>query len=469
MKHTKHNSMLVLIFLLLICKFEYCYSNDAASCIEGERIALLQFKESLIDISNRLSSWNGFDCCKWEGISCSSTTGHVLKLDLHNPATHYDYYSNNRLGGEINHSLINLTHLNYLDLSLNNFFGIQIPEFFGSFKNLRYLNISSSGFVGNISTHLGNLSSLEYLHLGEALVAVPWYSNLATDNLDWLASLSFLKSLDMSGISIRHSEDWLRTINKLVSLSSLNLAHCHLNTTSPLSHVNSTSLISLDLSWNSLDSAIFPWLSNLTKLEHLNLGFNSLNSRNAFTGTLVPLCKLHNLVFMDLHFNNFQCSIPSCLGNLTSLTSLSLSGNSFTGSIPNTIDKLTDSIAALSDCLLDSLKVLYLDFNNFNGQLPNQLYKYKNMQVLSVSSNSFSGPIIESLGNLSMLQKLDISNNKFSGSVPSSLGELSNLEELYISNTSLVGFLSEFHFSKLSKLQTLRISSNLFVWNVSSN
>nr|GME12027.1 receptor-like protein EIX2 [Ipomoea batatas]GME20268.1 receptor-like protein EIX2 [Ipomoea batatas] len=307
--------MLVLIFLLLICKFEYCYSNDAASCVEGERIALHQFKESLIDISIRLSSWNGFDCCEWEGISCSSTTGHVLKLDLHNPTpypddieNYYDRlpsnYSSNILGGEINYSLINLTHLNYLDLSLNNFSGIRIPEFFGSFKNLRYLNISSSGFVGNIPTHLGNLSSLEYLHLGGAMDGAI-SNDLATDNLDWLASLSSLKSLDMSKILIQHSEDWLHTINKLLSLSSLNLANCFISTTSPLSHVNSTSLISLDLSFNSLDSAYFPC-------------------------TLVPLCKFHKLVFMDLNSNNFQGSIPNCLGNLTSLTSLLLSDNSFT-------------------------------------------------------------------------------------------------------------------------------------------
>ncbi|XP_019171289.1 PREDICTED: receptor-like protein 12 isoform X3 [Ipomoea nil] len=538
MKHTKQNIMLVLIFLLFICKFEYCYSNDVASCVEGERIALLQFKESLIHTSNRLSSWSGLDCCEWEGISCSSTTGHVLKLDLHNPATLSDgdlenywshhvlpsNYSNKCLGGEINHSLINLTHLNYLDLSLNNFSGIRIPEFFGSFKNLRYLNISSSGFFGNIPTHLGNLSSLEYLHLGEALVSVPSYNDLATDNLDWLASLSSLKSLDMYGVSIRHSENWLRTINKLVSLSSLNLAVCDINTTSPLSHVNSTSLISLDLSADRLDSAILPWLSNLTRLEHLNLGDNSLNSSlleifepfpslkvldlsfNIFTGTLVPLCKFHKLVFMDLSSNSFQGSIPNSLGNMTSLTSLDLSSNSFTGSIPNSLgnmtsltsldlssnsftgsipntigslcrlqvldlslNQLTDSIVVLSDCLSDSLKELYLDSNNFIGQLPNQLYKYKNLEVLSLSSNSFSGPIMESLGNLSMLRLLDISNNKFSGSVPSSLGELSNLEELDISNNSLVGFLSEFHFSKLSKLQSLYISSNLFFWNVSSN
>nr|GMD13720.1 receptor-like protein EIX2 [Ipomoea batatas] len=466
MKHTKHNIMLVLIFFLLICKFEYCYSNDNASCVEGERIALLQFKESLIDISNRLSTWSSLDCCEWEGISCSSTTGHVLKLDLHNPTTptlddfanYYDglpsNYSNNCLGGEINHSLINLTHLNYLDLSLNNFSGIQIPEFFGSFKNLRYLNISSSGFVGNIPTHLGNLSSLEYLHLGKALYGVI-SNDLATDYLDWLASLSSLKSLDMSGISIRHSEDWLRTINKLVSLSSLNLAHCDLNTTSPLSHVNSTSLISLDLSWNILDSAILPWLSNLTRLEHLKLRENSLNSKNIFTGTtLVPLCKYHKLVFMDLSFNNFQGSIPICLGNLTSLTSLDLCDNSFTGSIPNFLGNLTSLIS------------LNLRYNSFTDSIPNTIGNLTSLTYLSLSVNRFTGSIPICLGNLTSLTSLDLSDNSFTSSIPNFLKNLTSLTFLSLSYNSFTGSIPH-TIGSLCRLQVLDFSLNKLTDSIS--
>nr|GMC99834.1 receptor-like protein EIX2 [Ipomoea batatas]GMD00536.1 receptor-like protein EIX2 [Ipomoea batatas]GME07489.1 receptor-like protein EIX2 [Ipomoea batatas]GME11967.1 receptor-like protein EIX2 [Ipomoea batatas] len=144
--NTYNNIMLLLVFLLFICKFEYCYSNNG-SCIEVERVALLKFKESLIDRSNRLSSWTGLDCCVWEGVSCGSVTGHVWKLDLHNPYDDDDKYSKNCLRGEISYSLTNLTYLNYLDLSLNNFSEIQIPKFLGSLKNLRYLNLSDSGFV----------------------------------------------------------------------------------------------------------------------------------------------------------------------------------------------------------------------------------------------------------------------------------------------------------------------------------
>ncbi|XP_031101806.1 receptor-like protein EIX2 [Ipomoea triloba] len=498
MKHTKHNIMLVLIFLVLISKFGYCYSNDAASCIEGERIALLQFKESLIDTSNRLSSWNGLDCYEWEGISCNSTTGHVLKLDLHNPATltpndidyYYDglpsNYSNNCLGGEINHSLINLTHLNYLDLSFNNFSKIRIPVFFGSFKNLRYLNLTSSGFVGNIPTHLGNLSSLECLHFGQASVDDLTANDLATNNLDWLTSLSSLKSLDMSAVFIRPSENVFGTINKLVSLSFLNLYSCQLNITNPPSLVNSTSLISLNLGENAWDAMTLLWLSNLTRLENLNLHDN-LNFAYSFNSSLlIPFCEHLNLISIDLFSSRFQGPIPHCLGNLTSLTFLNLAINKFEGSIPKSISRLcrlqtldlyinelsgllTDFLGAPSECLSYSLEMLSLDGNHFTGQLPNQLYKYKNLNTLSLNSNSLSGPIADSLGNLSMLSWLDISYNKFSGSIPTSLGQLSNLHTLYIDHNSFQGILSELHFSELINLKRLGISENSLFLDVSSN
>jgi hypothetical protein len=54
------------------------------------------------------------------------------------------------LGGKISYSLLNLKHLNYFDLSLNNFNGIIIPKFFGSLESLRYLSLSSSSFSGVI-------------------------------------------------------------------------------------------------------------------------------------------------------------------------------------------------------------------------------------------------------------------------------------------------------------------------------
>nr|XP_023892369.1 receptor-like protein EIX2 [Quercus suber] len=50
-------------------------------CID--RQALLNFKQHLIDPSNRLSSWTvDGDCCHWLGVVCHNLTAHVHQLHL---------------------------------------------------------------------------------------------------------------------------------------------------------------------------------------------------------------------------------------------------------------------------------------------------------------------------------------------------------------------------------------------------
>ena len=73
-----------------------------------------------------LSSWVGADCCKWRGIDCSFRIRNFVKVDLR----HRDDFLD-ELGGEISDSLLDLKHLNFLDLSGNYFQGIPIPKFLG--------------------------------------------------------------------------------------------------------------------------------------------------------------------------------------------------------------------------------------------------------------------------------------------------------------------------------------------------
>nr|XP_043620184.1 receptor-like protein EIX2 [Erigeron canadensis] len=439
-------------------------TSSNVTCFERERESLLIFKRSLTDRLNRLSTWTGVECCEWQGVECDVLNGHVVKLDLRNPAsfTYKTFYNGNSLGGELSDSLLNLTHLLYLDLSLNNFSG-RIPEFLGSFKRLDYLNLSHSGFSGVVPPHLRNLSSLQYLDLANDNLMIK-------DDLRWVSSLSSLKHLDLSGISIGNHTDWFHPVNMLPYLLTLNLASCHISIPS-IKFINLTSLISLDLSLNYINSTIPVWLSNLTSLMHLNLHGNSFHDQIPdFLGTLSSLTSI------NLSKNLFDTSIPELFWNLSSLVRLDLSQNMFHGSIPQNVNlciltvlnlwqnkfsgELSSFIGNLSDCMLTSLKYLNLEWNDFNGSMPNKFGEFKKLEQLLLSANELSGPVPPSLGGLSSLRHLKVNSNQLSGSIPASLGSLSRLETLDLNSNQLSGSIpaSLGNLLRLEKLDLLQTS-----------
>jgi hypothetical protein len=54
-----------------------------SQCRRGDLRALLRFKAGIIfDNSGHLRSWNGFNCCQWQEVSCNNQTGRVVELRL---------------------------------------------------------------------------------------------------------------------------------------------------------------------------------------------------------------------------------------------------------------------------------------------------------------------------------------------------------------------------------------------------
>ncbi|XP_060670881.1 receptor-like protein EIX2 [Ziziphus jujuba] len=478
--------LMLLIFCFSIIG-EFLPNTDAETmnCLKSDREALIDFKNGLHDPENWLSSWKASNCCQWRGITCENTTGAVIAVDLHNPHLQ-DFDSSGRyelgsFSGEIRPSLTKLKSLRHLDLSFNTFDDNPIPEFFGSFKNLQYLNLSNAGFSGPVPPNLGNLSSLQYLDL-ESL-------SLLVDNLAWVKGLVSLKHLVMNEVDLSEvGSDWIKSLTKLPFLTELHLSDCSLSgTIPPLIYVNLTSLVVLDLSYNKLNSKIPNWLVNVTSLVAFDITLNNFFGRIPLGFSNLPnlqsliLSSNYNLTascyqllrgrwekirVLDLGGNKLHGNLPASVGNMTFLTYLNLGSNKVEGEIPSSIGKLCNLMHFL------------MSGNNLTGTLPEFLEGIENclskrplasLLNLDLSQNHLVGKLPQWLSQLKSLVVLSLARNELNGTLPESLGQLPDLSYLDVSSNNLMGIVTETHFSKLGKLNLLYLSSNSFTVNISSS
>ncbi|KAF7147481.1 hypothetical protein RHSIM_Rhsim03G0158600 [Rhododendron simsii] len=445
----------------------------------------------------------------WTGVVCDNFTGHVREIRLRSPSyegsyendAEYEAYLRYQLGGKLNPSLLDLKHLQYLDLSNNDFDGAHIPSFIGSIATLRYLNLSGAGFSGTIPPQLGNVTTMRYLDLGSN-------DRLLCGNLQWLSRLVLLQHLDMSRVNLSKALDWLQVTSNLPSLVELHLSGCELEyvvSPSSTNKINFTSLDVLDLSGNNLGSSVPGWilslnhlvsldliyclfegplpsgLQNMTSLRVLDWSFNYFNSTipnwlyslshleslilsgNRLHGAVsIAIENLTSLVSLDLSNNQLQGSIPTSLGKLCKLKTIDLSYNEFSGEV-------ADIFVGFSRCESNKLETFHSRWNYLRGHLPYELGQLTSLANFNLYSNSFSGPIPASIGRLSSLISLDLSNNKFNGTLPESVGRLGKFESLYISDNLLEGVVSDVHFASLTKLRDLDAGGNNLTLNTSEN
>ncbi|XP_061981469.1 receptor-like protein 15 [Populus nigra] len=432
-------------------------------CLDEERIALLQLKDTLnYPNGTSLPSWIKADahCCSWERIECSRSTGRVIALHLEETRNEEmgDWYLNTSL-------FLPFQQLNILELWGNRIAGwvekkgpsnlttlflynittykssFQLLQSLATFPNLTTLYLSYNDFRGRIlGDDLQNLSSLESLYLDRC--------SLDEHSLQSLRALPSLKNLSLQALSGSVPSGGLCGLNHL---QELYMDDNDLSGFLPPCLANLTSLQQLDLSFNHLKipMSLSP-LYNLSKLKYFD-GLDNEIYAEEDDHSLSPKFQLES-IFLSSHGQG-AVAFPKFLYHQFSLQSLALTNIQIKGEFPNWLIENNTYLHDLSlkNCSLSgpfllpknshvNLSFLSISMNYFQGQIPSEIgARLPGLEALFMSDNGFNGSIPFSLGNISSLEVLDLSNNSLQGQIPGWIGNMSSLEFLDLSENNFFG------------------------------
>ncbi|XP_048549252.1 receptor like protein 22-like [Triticum urartu] len=399
--------------------------NFTLRCQPDQAASLLQLKKSFsfFHYPSALESWqDGTDCCLWEGVGCSNSSGHVTALEL----SGHGLYSQG-----INPAIFNLTSLQLLDLSMNYFGEYSLLQFrFERLPLLTHLNLSHLGFQGQIPTGIGGLTNLISLDLSANydLGDVSTYDIITGDRNNVLylqdpnfkilvANLNNLRELYLDGVDMSSSGEWCHALAKsLPRLQVLSLSYC------------------------KLVGPICPSLSNLHSLTVINLEGNF-----GIPTALAPFPEFFmdflNLSVLRLAATNLQGWFPRRTFQSKTLRVLDLSWNQdLSGPLPN--------------------------FSN-TSELPASVFTIPTLQRLDIRSSKISGSIQDINATSSHLVSVDLSRNNLMGNIPKSFFQLTSLAYLDICWNNLMGSVDLSSFWRLQNLVHLGLSnSNLSVTDI---
>ncbi|KAK3444977.1 hypothetical protein EUGRSUZ_A00585, partial [Eucalyptus grandis] len=488
-------SQLLCLLLPFICtNFFGIYLVLASSpCLSDQEFLLVELKNSLTfnaSRSSKLVTWNQ-NTRPWNGVMCDMD-GKVIGLDL----------SSESISCNINSSLslFRLKHLQTLNLAFNNFKSSVIPHGFSNLRGLVYLNLSNTGFSGQIPIELARLRKLSVLDL--SLLYFPGLDTLKLKNPNLktlIGNLTELIQLHLDGVDLSsEGNEWCDALSSSVQkLEVLSMSNCFLSGPVDSSLVNLHHLSFIQLNGNNLSSTVPEFLARLPNLTTLHMSYCGLygelphkifqlqtlqtldlSLNQLLQGTLPDFpedSSLETLVLSDTNISGrlpdsignlwklsrlelFNCNlsglIPRSMENLSELTYLDLSSNNLNGSVPSfsmskhlrqimlSRNALTGGIKSTRWEELLSLANLDLRDNSLEGSIPPSLFTLPSIKVIQISNNHFSGDLSGSLNvTCCQLNLLDLSNNKFEGPIPAYAFELRGLNYLSLSSNNFSGSL----------------------------
>ncbi|XP_008375192.1 receptor-like protein EIX1 [Malus domestica] len=415
--------------------------------------------EWLYSLNNLESLFLSFNALRGEISSSIGNMTSLVNLDL----------NYNLLEGKIPNSLGHLCKLKVLDLSENHF-TIQRPsEIFEILSRcgpdrIKSLSLRNTNISGPIPMSLGNLSSLEKLDISgnqfngtftEVICQLKMLTDLdisynsfegAVSEVSF-SNLSKLKHFIANGNSftLKTSRDWLPPFQ----LEILQLDSWHLGSEWPMWLRTQTQLKELSLSGTGISGTIPTWFWNLTsQVDYLNLSHNQLYGQiqNIFSaeGSAV-----------DLSSNQFTGALP--IVPTSKLNLLDLSNSSFSGSVFHFFCDRPDP-----DKPMYYFFVLHLGNNLLTGKVPDCWMSWQSLVVLNLENNHLTGNVPMSVGSLQRLSSLHLRNNHMYGELPHSLQNCTELSIVDLSGNEFVGSIPIWIGKSLSGLQILNLRSNEF-------
>ncbi|CAL4898027.1 unnamed protein product [Urochloa decumbens] len=474
-------------------------------CRPGQANTLLKLKQSfkfdLPDSSTTLPTWQaGTDCCLWEGVGCSNSSGNVTALDL----SGFGLYSKG-----IDPVLFNLNSLRLLDLSNNNF-GDQRYELpsvgFERLALLTHLNLSGSSFLGQVPLGISKLTNLVSLDLSNnrcSLFDDPDYCTFSREPNDlWapychtlVANLSNLSDLYLDFVSITHSttKDCLNALAKSVPhLRILSMEGCSLygNIDGSLSRLQSLAVI--NLSGNDGITGPFPeFFMNFLNLRILQLSFTNLEgpfpqgmfqSKNLrvlelsdlnLSGHMPNFSNATSLQTLSIDRTNFSYAKSSYFNNFTALTELSLDGKIISRDFLASFG-MHLSLRKLALTRLSLPRELESVFSWFEGiknlrslqfydcdlymTIPSSMGNFKILTRLMISGSNLTTQTLSAVANIRSLKFLSIYSCGCSvGRLPSAIGNMTSLQRLGIWGCQLSGPIPH-EVGAVKKLTSLALS-----------
>ncbi|KAG8371695.1 hypothetical protein BUALT_Bualt13G0115000 [Buddleja alternifolia] len=404
-------------------------------------------------ISPTPGGWSGSNFCKWQGISCDSSS-RVSSINL----------SSKSLSGMLPSEINQLSGLKSLSLQRNRFSGPLPP--LTNLGSLEEVNLDENGFNSIPTGFLSGLTSLQSFSINNNSNLPPW--TIPGSLKDSTSLTTFLAS--KSSI-IGEIPD---IFGSLPNFQNLRISYNNMTGSLPSSFANS-GIQNLWLNNQVMGfSGSIDVLGTMTQLKTVWL------HANKFSGPIPNLTACTELNDLLLRDNALTGVIPDSVTKLPKLQNIALQNNKFQGPMPSFSRGVQVNLGSTNsfclntpgpcdpqvNALLQVASAMYYPLTlaeSWEGNNPCQDWKFitcdrGNVAIINFGKQNLTGLISPSFANLTELKSLFLNDNQLEGTIPDSLTGLKHLQILDLSNNNISGKVPSF-----PSTVTVRLNGNIFI------